>query len=53
MSFLRNNLPARPSPLEPYLAPRDFRAARTATNGQFKCRQQAGLIVVDHPMPIK
>jgi hypothetical protein len=47
MSFLRNNLTCASLTMEPHLAPRDFRAARTATSGQFNCRQQADLIVVD------
>ena len=33
--------------MEPHLAPRDSRAARTATSGQSNCRQQADLIVAD------
>jgi hypothetical protein len=48
MSFLRNNLTCASLTMEPHLTPRELRAARTATSGQFNCRQQADLIVVDH-----
>jgi hypothetical protein len=38
MSFPRNNLTCASLTMEPHLAPRGFRAARTATTGKSNCR---------------